>query len=562
MPKKHEKNKFSITVCGEFFPEIYPTHRSSKWSRGEEDPLTTEMRLFCACMRWAFNRLLEGASRHEIKKSGQELFGLNSRYADDARLKAQALLDSQTELLKLENEETEEKLGRARKKLSLAMRKLAKAEEKGAASEVIEKLRLAVKGRNKRVVSLAKRLAELKDYREKGTIPEVVFGGRRLWEKVCQGRAAREKWRHARRNRLYSRGDESKGGNPNIKIFYDGQDFRLAVSLSHLSEQTGIDKLGRPRMSQAPRVEGKLWLPEKHRELVQIWLAMKLPYAVELIRTLEGRYLVHLTFEVVRVQEPDFAKGCLAIDTNPDGVALCNVSASGQPEPWPEGFSVPYPGNLGKYEGEFQVIPYPNGFLYIRIPDLAHTSSFRRSYLIGVLAKVVVDIAFFSGKPIVLENLNFGKDRLDTNKKFNRMASNFPFAKMVGAMYRRAVKEGVPFKLVSPRHTSTIGYWKYMKRYAVPVHCAAALVTGRRAMGFRERVTIELRQLVSQIKQNLTRKVNPDRPGEGKGMTRGVRACLRRLEERLPVHNGLAQSEQEAYNSVWPDLKLLALSVR
>ncbi|GAW32488.1 IS605-like transposase, partial [Carboxydocella sp. JDF658] len=108
-----------------------------------------------------------------------------------------------------------------------------------------------------------------------------------------------------------------------------------------------------------------MWLPEKHRELVQIWLAMKLPYAVELIRTLEGRYLVHLTFEVVRVQEPDFAKGCLAIDTNPDGVALCNVSASGQPEPWPEGFNIPYPGNLGKYEGEFQVIPYPNGFLYI-----------------------------------------------------------------------------------------------------------------------------------------------------------------------------------------------------
>ncbi|AVX31627.1 transposase, IS605 OrfB family, central region [Carboxydocella thermautotrophica] len=496
MSMKHEKNKFSITVCREFFPEIYPAHRSSKWSRGEEDPLTTEMRLFCACMRWAFNRLLEGASRHEIKKAGQELFGLNSRYADDARLKAQALLDSQTELLKLENEETEKKLGRARKKLSLAMRKLAKAEEKGAASEVIEKLRLAVKGRNKRVVSLAKRLAELKDYREKGTIPEVVFGGRRLWEKVCQGRAAREKWRHARRNRLYSRGDESKGGNPNIKIFY------------------------------------------------------------------EGRYLVHLTFEVVRVQEPDFAKGCLAIDTNPDGVALCNVSASGQPEPWPEGFSVPYPGNLGKYEGEFQVIPYPNGFLYIRIPDLAHASSFRRSYLIGVLARVMVDIAFFSGKPIVLENLNFSKDRLDTNKKFNRMASNFPFAKMVGAMYRRATKEGVPFKLVSPRHTSTIGYWKYMKRYAVPVHCAAALVIGRRAMGFRERVTEELRQLVSQIKQNLTRKVNPDRPGEGKGMTRGVRACLRRLEERLSVHNGLAQSEQEAYNSVWSDLKLLALSVR
>lgn len=160
MPKKHEKDKFSMTVCGEFFPEIYPAFRSYNWSRGKEDPLSTEMRLFCACMRWSFNRLSEGASRDEIKKRGQELFGLNSRYADDARLKAQALLDSQRELLELEIEETEKKLDRARQKLGMTMRKLAKAEEKGAIPEVVEKLRLAVKGRNNRVASLEKRLAE------------------------------------------------------------------------------------------------------------------------------------------------------------------------------------------------------------------------------------------------------------------------------------------------------------------------------------------------------------------------------------------------------------------
>jgi IS605 OrfB family transposase len=174
----------------------------------------------------------------------------------------------------------------------------------------------------------------------------------------------------------------------------------------------------------------------------------------------------------------------------------------------------------------------------------------------------VVDIALFLGKPIALEDLDFGKDRLDTNKKFNRMASNFPFAKMVEAVCRRAVKEGVPFKTVPARHTSTIGYWKYMERYAVPVHCAAALTIGRRAMGFKERVTKELRHLVARIKQNLTWKVNPDTPEEGEGMTRGVRACLRRLEEKLPVHNGLAPWQQEAYYSIWRDLKLLAPSLR
>ncbi len=283
MPKKQEKDKFSFTVCGEFFPELYPAFRSQKWSRGEADPLATEMRLFCACRRWAFNRLLEGASRDEIKKLGQELFGLNSRYADDARLKAQAVLDSRKELLEIEIEETEKKLGRARKKLGVAMRKLAKAEEKGATPDVVERL--------------------------------------------C-----------------------------------------LAASISHLSEQTGTDKLGRPKMSRAPRVEGRLWLPEKHRDLVRIWLAMKLPYTVELIRTVEGRYLVHLTFDPGGVREPNFAKGCLALDTNPDGVALCNVNASGQPEPWLEGFSVPYPDNLGKYEGEFQVITYLTVFFISEYP--------------------------------------------------------------------------------------------------------------------------------------------------------------------------------------------------
>jgi predicted transposase len=281
MPERQKKDEFRFTVCGEFFPEVFPASRSPRWYRGGEDPLETEMRLFCACMRWAFNRLLEGASRDEIKKLGQELFGLNSRYADDARLKAQGVLDSQKELLQLEIEGTEKKLGRARQKLSLAMRKLAVAEEKGATPEVVEKLHLTVKGRSNRVASLEKTLAELEAHRENGTVPRVVFGGKKLWKKVCKGRATREEWRAARKNRLYSRGDETKGGNPNMKATYREGEFSLAVTISHLSEKVGEDALGRPKMSRAPRVEGRLWLPEKHRDLVRVWLAMKLPYSVD-----------------------------------------------------------------------------------------------------------------------------------------------------------------------------------------------------------------------------------------------------------------------------------------
>ena len=560
MSKRNER-KLVITITGEFFPETFPAFRSPRWSRGDETPLATEMRLFCACERWAFTRLVEGASRDTVKEDGQELFGLNSRYVDDARLKAQAVLDSQREVLDSDIEDTQTKLGRARKRLGQTVKKLARAVKRGAPSDVLEKLGLTVKGRNARVASLETKLAELKAHRENGTIPTVVFGGKKLWKRVCKGRASAEEWRAARKNRLYCRGDETKGGNPNMKVTCRDGEFRLAVTISHLSEHAGEDALGRPKMRRAPRVEGRLWLPEKHRDLVRAWLAMKLPYTVELVRTLEGRYRVLLAFDLGGAPEPDFAKGCLALDTNPDGVALCNAGASGQPEPWPGDLRIPHPGNLGKYEGEFQVITYPGGFIYIRIPDLECARGFRRKYLIGVLAKAIVDAAKFLGKPIALENLDFGKDRLDTSSKFNRMASTFPFAEMVEAVCRRAAKEKVAFTLVPPRHTSTIGYWKYMNRFAVPVHCAAALVVGRRAMGYRERTTRELTRLLDQIKHNLTRKVS-SLPREGEGMTCRVRACLKRLERKMTAHNGLTLRQQEAFYSVWHDFKELALALR
>ncbi len=91
-------------------------------SRGDEDPLSTEMRLLYACERWAFNRLLEGHSREELKQEGQQAFGLNSRYCDDAILKAKSVLESQKELLALEIEETGTKLARAQKQRTLTKR--------------------------------------------------------------------------------------------------------------------------------------------------------------------------------------------------------------------------------------------------------------------------------------------------------------------------------------------------------------------------------------------------------------------------------------------------------
>ena len=549
------------TICGEWFPDVYPALRSLKWSRGDEDPLDTEMRLFCSCTRRVFNRLLEGRSREELKKEGQEIFGLNSRFCDDAILKAKEVAESQKQLLALEIEETEKKLARAKRKLGRAEKDPAKAVKSNDTAK-IEKGKRTIHGRKAAVKKLADKLSALQAHKENGTIPEVVFGGRSLWKRVCKGKATREEWKNARQNRLYARGDETKGGNPNIKISYRNGDFSLSVTISHLSEQKGTDKKGRPIMTRAPKVTGRLWLPEKHRQKALMLLLSRTPYSVELIKGRDDRYRAHITFTVTApetVTSP--SRGYLGMDTNPDGVALANVNYFGQPEPWAEGFTVPHPKALHKFDGEFQVTVHPIGFLYIKIPELVYSRGYRRTYLIGVLAKVVVDIAKFLGKPIALENLDFGKDRPDTNRKFNRMAANFPFRKISEAVMRRAFREGVGVKPVWPAHTSTIGYWKYMQRYGIIIHHAAALTIARRAIGFKERITKELKQKIQAVKEKLIQKAN-SLPGEGKGMTRKVRRLVTRLDGKIPVHNGLTHFKQESFYSVWHDLKQLALSSR
>ena len=560
MPKKKKKKNDKepkFTVQGEWFPLIWDYY-PDPYGKEDENPLDTEMRLFCSCERWAFNRLLEGTPQDEAGVLGQELFGINSRYVNDAILKAEAKIKSQKELLTLEIDETQTKLNRAKRKLNWAEKDLNRATEKNNPAK-IEKAQRTVNGRRARVKKLTDKLTELQTHQKNGTIPKVVFGGRFLWKKVCKGRATNEEWRKARQNRLYSRGDETKGGNPNLRVDYKNGEFTLSAAISHLAEPGKVDAKGVRHTKWAPRMEGKLWLPEKHR--LKIWelLLSGAPYSVELIKGQDGRYRAYITFSI---KKPEFVtdpnRGYLGMDTNPDGVALANVNYFGRPEPWPEGFDVPYPKALHKYPGEFQVTVHPNGFLYIKVPELAYSRGFRRTYLIGVLAKVVVDIAKALGKPIALEDLDFGKDRFDTNRKFNRMAANFPFKKIIEAVMRRAFKEGVGVKPVRPAHTSTIGYYKYMERYGIIIHHAAALVIARRAIGFTERITKELKQKVQAFKERLTQKAN-SLPGEGKGMTRKVKRLFRRLDGKVPVHNGLTRFEQESLSSVWRDLKQLAL---
>jgi predicted transposase len=67
----------------------------------DEQAVLDLMRRFSSAIRFAYNRLLEGQDRKELKREDGPLctlFGLNTRWADGAKEKARAVLDSAREL--------------------------------------------------------------------------------------------------------------------------------------------------------------------------------------------------------------------------------------------------------------------------------------------------------------------------------------------------------------------------------------------------------------------------------------------------------------------------------
>jgi predicted transposase len=84
-------------------PKLYlGVHARLVFPKKEDEQAVLDlMRRFSSATRFAYQRLLEGQDRKELKREDGPLctlFGLNTRYADGAIEKAQAALDSAREL--------------------------------------------------------------------------------------------------------------------------------------------------------------------------------------------------------------------------------------------------------------------------------------------------------------------------------------------------------------------------------------------------------------------------------------------------------------------------------
>jgi IS605 OrfB family transposase len=157
----------------------------------DEEAVLDLMRRFSSATRYAYNRLLEGQDRKELKREDsplRTLFRLNTRYADGAIEKAQAILDSAREL------------GQDPQKVVFGGRKLF---------EGLKRKHLSGKDRER----------------------------------------LKRRWKEKRRGLLYTRGDRSKkGGNPHFKLQVEGGALWLLV---HLGEEEGKEEGERKKFARA-----------------------------------------------------------------------------------------------------------------------------------------------------------------------------------------------------------------------------------------------------------------------------------------------------------------------
>lgn len=408
------------------------------------------MERYCAAVRWSFKRLLEGWKIQDIRITVQERFNLNSRQANDAVYDAQSTIKSQHELVKLHYEN-------AKTKVEFTTKRIAKAKS----PDKITRLQ-------KRLDKEYRKLVKWQHYLATKTFPPVVFGGKKLFQERCKGNITRKEWQESRSNRYLSRGDKTKGGNLNTRLYNKDGDIYLDIAAEPVETGKVIryNRITVPvYLAYKPSKKTGLINGRNYRQMVLDYLKTGNAYQVEIIRE-NGRYYIHVTIEEEIPVPYNANNGAIGVDTNPDGLGLARADYLGQ-----------FKESLWLSQGEWT---YARGN--------------RRDNLVGEAASLVVKMAKQLNCVLAVENLKFNNDKSVT-AKFNRMSHGFVWSKFLQMVDRSAAREGVPLAKVPPPFTSVIGILKYQQQYGISNHEAAAYTIARQGLGNRnEKVPKQLVQ--------------------------------------------------------------------
>jgi IS605 OrfB family transposase len=296
------------------------------------------------------------------------------------------------------------------------------------------------------------------------TDKSVVFGGKRLFEKLCKkhlsGKARerlKKQWRELRQGTLISIGSGSKEDKGNRLLRFEDKEGRL-----HLRITIGNREWIYAKVLREPSNIKDKWITFMLM-LLESWQTQSyFPYTVEL-KLRNGEVYGSVSFEIT-TPEVKYTKenGVIAIDTNasPIHLAIAEVSKTGE------------------------LLSYQT----ISLHHLLGLSKNAKDHQEWILANKIVDLAIEKNKAIAVENLkrlNRGT-RGDGKAKLRKILHQWNAKKLLQKIKRVAKLKGVEVIEVNPAYTSVIGMLKYAPQLNIDKDIAGAYVIGRRALGFKE----------------------------------------------------------------------------
>ena len=440
------------------YGDVEPTHG--------EAALAAYAELYGRVQRKLFADFSAGELPASLKRVYLQRYGIPARMFNGVRVSLEGKVSSVQKTMGLRRDSLQRRIAQAEIEI-------AKAVERGRLNQVHHKRR--------RLANLRFRLAGLEADVAAGRV-RLCFGSKRLWQKqhhlADNGYADHEEWlsdwRDSRSDEFFVMGsrDETAGCQLCVATIAEDGSLNLRVRMPDaLAEQHGKYLLiqnvrfayGHEQVLAALQSNAEYTrCRREHGEKAA--RSTKLGQAISYRFKRDGRgWRVFVTTRMMDVPVvTERRRGAIGVDLNADHLAVAETDASGNClTAW-----------------RVSLVPYGK-------------STHQAEALIGDAIAGVVEYARDAGKPIVIERLDFRQKKAVLEgqpRRYSRMLSSFSYGKVKAYFVSRGYREGVEVNQVNPAFSSVIGRVKFMERYGLSVHQAAALVLARRLLGCSERI--------------------------------------------------------------------------
>ena len=359
------------------------------------------------------------------------------------------------------------------RRIAQAERQVAKAEERDWWQQVHQKKR--------RLANLRSQLAGLEADIAAGLV-RLCFGSRRLWRKQhdleANGYSSREEWlkdwRAARSDEFFVLGSRDETAGCQLCVASIADDGRLTLRLRvpdclaerhgkylvipHVRFAYGHEQVLAALQSNADYAAHRREHGDKTARASSLGQAICYRF-----KRYDKGWRVFATTQMMEVPVvTDRRRGAIGVDLNADHLAVADTDASG------------------------------NYLKAWRVPLVTYGKNTNQAEaLSGDAVASVVQYAREVGKTIVIEKLDFRQKKAaleGESRRYSRMLSSFAYGKIKACFISRGYREGVEVHQVNLAYSSVIGRVKFMERYGLTVHQAAALVLARRLLGCSERI--------------------------------------------------------------------------